>query len=296
MKNPPRIPRAAAVSLLLAMLAGCGFLQGGPASPFGPLTPPARTAQDLAGKLDARLRRGDNLSARMDTLASFQYRLGKRKNTLLMRYKPPDCFRLGLAVEPFGIVLRMVQNGKEIVLMDQRDANHQVFYSGTLDDLDSHPGFLFGLRPLDVARPLLASYDLVQLLKNMKEDLPAPSLWRRTWELEAADTAGRRTVYKVGLSDGLIREINVFDAQGERQSRVVYSAYTSFEGGLFPSRLDLLFTESGLRLRVQVQDVRLYKDPNDKMFSLAPPPNTEVRSLREWLSKERQADTRAGSP
>jgi len=279
-------PRAAILLAACFTLAGCGFLQGGPRSPFGPITPPAATAQDLAAKLNSRLGRCNNLSARMDTLASFQYRLGKRRNTILLRYKSPNCVLLGLAAEPFGIVLRVKQNGKEIALLDQHDVNNQVFYSGTLEDLASRPGFLFGLRPLDVVRPLLASYDLVDILKKEKWDLPAPSFWRRTWKLETADTAGRRTVYKVGLADGLIREINVYDAAGRSQARAIYGAYANFDGGLFPSRFELIFSESGLQLRAQVQDVKLYQEPNDEMFSLTPPPNMEVRSLREWLERK----------
>ena len=290
-RNPQssiRNPQSTRAAILLAAcltLAGCGFLQGGPRSPFGPITPPAATAQDLAAKLNSRLGRCNNLSARIDTLASFQYRLGKRRTTILMRYKSTDCVRLGLAAEPFGIVLRVIQNGKEIALLDQHDVNNQVFYSGTLQDLASRPGFLFGLRPLDVVRPLLATYDLVDILKKEKWDLPAPSFWRRTWELETADAAGRRTVYKVGLADGLIREINVYDANGERQARVTYRTYATYDGGLFPSRFELTLSKSGLQLRAQVQDVKLYQEPHDEMFSMTPPPNMEVRSLREWLSK-----------
>ena len=282
----PQSPRAAILLAVCLTLAGCGFLQGGPRSPFGPITPPAATAQDLAAKLNSRLGRCNNLSARIDALASFQYHLGKRRNTILMRYKSPDCVLLGLAAEPFGIVLRVKQNGKEIALLDQHDVNNQVFYSGTLQDLDTRPGFLFGLRPLDVVRPLLASYDLVDILKKEKWDLPAPSFWRRTWKLETADAAGRRTVYKIGLSDGLIREINVYDANGDRQMHVTYRTYATHDGGLFPSRFDLTFSKSGLQLRAQVQDVKLYQEPHDELFSLTPPPNMEVRSLREWLERK----------
>jgi hypothetical protein len=272
-----------AVALLFA---GCGLVSRAPQSPFGAFDSPPSSAQDLAAKLETRLGHYDNLVARTDTLASSLHGLGKRKNTILMRYKAPDRVRLGLAAEPFGILLRVVQNGKDIGLLDQRDPQNQVFYAGTLADLDAHPDFLFGLRPLGVVRPLLTSYELVEVLKKCTWGLSEPSFWHRTCTLEKTNPNGIRTVYTVGLADGLIRRMDIFGPDGERQVRLLYKAYGNFGGALFPSEFELRFGGSSLRLRAQVESVSLNQTPSDEMFSVEPPGNTEVRPLRELLEKK----------
>jgi hypothetical protein len=216
---------------------------------------------------------------------------GRQKIIAYLRYNSPDQIMLQGEHNHLGPLLRVTQNDQDAAVYLMKEPVH--FYQGSLDELNAHPEALFGLRPTDMVRTLLVGREVIELLqaKNPGTLLPpSPRKNFKYWGLLTKPAWNRFETYAICKRDGLTKTISIRDENQDLRIHVTYHRYEYFDDVLFPSRFDLLFQDSGLKLRISVEGISSQPIPEkaiQAIFSTSPPKNAGIdpEPLSDWFAR-----------
>jgi len=288
-RSANRLCRCAPWIAACLVWTSCAVLRPGFRAPVEPFAQPLAGVGDLARRIEKYQAPIGTLNAQLQVLAQGGDVRGKQKFTLLMLYRSPDCVKLKATGMVAGGLFEVTLKGAEVSLYFQREGR---FYRGALSELEGDPRALNGVRPMDVVRALLVSQEVAEWLRRVPAGRELAASDDRHWALNVAMSPTRNEVFAIRRADGLVEEAGVYDSTGHEEVRlmkvsVVYRRYAYFDGRLLPSRFELFFADTGLRLRVDLQKARPNVDLPEARFSLDPPKELagDVKPLSEWLKR-----------
>lgn len=290
-------------TLLLAFCAALGLLGNGCAlwrpafrAPVEAFPSPPSSTGELQRRIAQRHPPVDHMIVRMQTVVSGGPVRGKRRVLLHLLYRAPSRVTLNVSHPRLSRLFRVTQNEEQtaVHLYDRGE-----FYRGTVADLDAHPDALFGVRPTDLVRAVLAGRELAELLGSVPADTPLPTqpADAKHWPIATDPAWNRKEIYYVRKADGLVERIGVHGDGDGRRILVTFRRYAFFAGLLLPSEFELAFDGTKLRLRVEVEKVNLERVPPDGAFALEPPTGSgiEARSLHDLLAAGGQPQIEPGA-
>ncbi len=295
MNIPQRIASLAVLTLPLA-LAGCSLFPTTRHLPVPKAPPTVMTAtpKQIVDRLNQRWDALNTLTATVEiqatetkTAEGVEKAFPSARGYILLR-KPKMLRVLG---QYFGMrIFDMATNGTRFTL-DIPPKNMAIEGSNTVTEKSTNP--LENLRPdffMDaiVVRGLTPDdYYSVTADTDILEDTPRKHLYSVP-EYEVSITREKPNsheeipvrVITVHRSDLLPYAQQLYDAEGNLETQIVYSNYASFNGNQFPSRVTIRRPKEGIELVLTVERVEENVKLADDQFEVKIPPGTKIKTLR----------------
>ncbi|MFW6303146.1 MAG: hypothetical protein ACOC2L_00875, partial [Candidatus Sumerlaeota bacterium] len=216
------------------------------------------------------------------------HRPGKYRAVFYSIYLAPDNAMLKVDDARIGEFFRVVQRGERAAISLSQEGE---FYIGDIDELKNASEALMGLQPTDVARAVRVGSALAEGLARLPENHSLPEPEGDGWRLGLTGEGQYLEIYSVRREDGLVKQMDLVNADLEPRIRIEYQAYADFEEKIFPSQFTIRVPEYNLKIEVEMERVRLGRVRGVSSFPLTPPPASgiEARPLSEWLMGERNA-------
>ena len=283
------------------LVAGCSAFRTEPFAPVAPFGTPPATMGELAARVEKYQPPIETLHAQLKAIAQGGNVGGKQNLRIPLYYRSPDNIAVQVSRSLVGTLFRIYKRGDEVAYFDTRNSQ---FFRGTIQELEAYPEALEGVQPMDIVRALLVSQEMGGLLRNMppgaKLEIKSP-YWALSNPGQARETEApgitpprppRGEVFLIRPSDGLVQEAFIYEGSTQK-AHIIYSRYGSFEGSLLPSRFELFFPETGLRIRAEVETARPNADVPMTRFPLEPPRDFRGQVLPlatylEWVEQQKQ--------
>lgn len=296
-----RISGYALAALTIAFLtAGCSAFRSEPFAPVAPFASPPATMGELAERVEKYQPLIETLHAQLKAIAQGGNVGGKQNLRIPLYYRAPDNIAVQVSRSIVGTLFRIYKRGDQVAYFDTRNSQ---FYRGTIQELEAYPEALEGVQPMDIVRALLVSQEMGRLLRDMPSGAKLEtkgSYWAlsnpgQIAEVEAPGATPRPPrgeVFLIRPSDGLVQEAYIYEGSAQK-AHIVYSRYGYFEGTLLPSRFELFFPDTGLRIGAEVETARPNADVPMTRFPLEPPRDFRGQVLPlaaylEWVESQKR--------
>jgi len=266
----PRFPRILWTTIValsvMVLLSGCAARQKFDSPyPKGPKVLPGDGLEEVAALLQERTREHPFLWRRGRVILRNEETGEKLWFEATLLYRDPDAVRLRGGRAPLGTLFELGVSGDDAWVFLNREKE---LYTGTLEDLRREGGDMASLSLRDVMSAILVNQDLQRRLSEQG----GWTVYGTAGELFLSRLLddGRRGVWRIGRSDGLVREVVIW-ARGERQAdaRVLYRSYEledgeplpgEFQVGLAGDAATVLFRLDGYKVG-QTLDSRVFEAP-----------------------------------
>ncbi len=240
-------------------------------SPLEPISPPARTLEDIAVQLDERSPTVQTCFARGDLVLSGADVDGKKSVIVQINYERPNRLRFRASRLAIGTVFDLYQEGPLISLKQGKR-----IYRGTVADLASMPEFAGGFEPLEIVRAILVEEELRRAIRFRGASGLDTS--QTFFDGETLDfywpnaLTGHNETFTIRRRDGLVSRVAIelppADGRPQRRYTIRYLKYALEDGAHYPSRFEFISEKPRIKLRVDVEKIRFNPEILDKGFEI----------------------------
>ena len=288
---------ACAATLLLPMLlSGCSYLfptKRHLPVPIAPAAVQTVSPVDLVRQINARWDAMNTLTATVEIYAT-QTKTKEGVATdfpscrgYILMQKPKNLRVLG---KYFGVtIFDMVSDGSHFTLLIPHD-NLAIEGPNTVSEKSTNP--LLNLRPdffldaiairgLDPDNEYMAAGDTETIEDTARKHLYVePEYILSVMRPKAGPEKLPLRVLTFHREDMLPYDQDVYDKNGNLETQIIYSSYTNFSAGKYPSKITIKRPQEGIQLVLSVERVEQNVDMPDDQFQVKIPEGTKIKTLK----------------